>query len=445
MEQARQLLQRSGFTPSPEELAAVEKQGFDAATDRLVDQARKRTVAITPPPSWVDEADPYSATVPRNVGPEERKEYRRRREERMVELAGWWMQEMRATDAPLTERMTLFWHGHFASAHKKVGIPHLMYRQNRTFREHALGNYRELLHAAAHEPAMMVFLDAQSNKKGQPNENFARELLELFTLGEGHYTEKDIKEAARAFTGWQVKRPQAFFMVNAKLHDDGNKTLFGKTGKFDGDQVIDLILQQPGAAEFIVGKLWLEFVSPMPDKAAVQRLAAGFRKDWELAPLMKALLREPALRDPANSGTMVKSPVEMVVGTLRLTNLQLKDMRLPALVTGAQGQMLFAPPNVKGWPGGDDWITTNNLLTRQQFLLFVSGDAADLGSARVARQAVRTERGNIQRRFDEFAELYPPGGATRFLAVSPVQPAMDGASPQERMRDWLLDPAYQVK
>lgn len=453
MEQARQLLQRSGFTPDPAELSAMEKQEFDAAVGRIVDHAHERTQAKTPPPAWVNEADPFSASLPGRDAPLDKiKEYRQRRAQRMADLMGWWMAEMRDTDAPLTERMTLFWHGHFASILVKVNVPHLMYRQNQTFRQYSLGNYRSLLHAAAREPAMLIFLDGQNNRKTQPNENFARELLELFTLGEGHYTEKDIKEAARAFTGWQVKKPEGTFMFNEKQHDDATKSVLGQTGNFDGDQLIDLILQQPRAATFIVEKLWREFVSPKPDAAAVQRLAADFRKDWELAPLMKALLRQPVLRDPANAGTLVKSPVELVVGTVRLIDLPISDARMTALIAGAQGQTLFSPPNVKGWPGGEDWITTNTLLARQQFLRYVSGDAPDMGPSGFGsaveteyRRFIKKQREDIQRTTSAFAEQYPPGGATLFLAVAPVQPAMDGASPQERMRDWLLDPAYQVK
>src|SRR5258706_158646 len=194
----------------------------------------------------------------------------------------------------------------FAGRQQKVKANQLMYRQNLLLRRHALGNFAVLLHAIARDPAMVVYLDSASNRKGEPNENFAREVMELFTLSEGHYTENDIKEAARAFTGWSLARETFGFRFRPMLHDDGDKTVLGRSGRFDGDQVLDILLAQPATAEFITAKLWKEFISPTPDEREVKRLAKLFRDSgYELTPLLSALLASDAFFAPADRGPLV--------------------------------------------------------------------------------------------------------------------------------------------
>jgi uncharacterized protein (DUF1800 family) len=276
---------------------------------------------------------------------------------------------MLATASPLTERMTLFWHNHFVSSQQKVRPARLMYAQNATFRAHAVGDFRALLHAAATEPAMELYLDSVQNRRGAPNENFAREVMELFTLGEGHYSEQDVKEAARAFTGWSLDRDSGTFLFRPRLHDDGVKTIFGKRGNFDGDDVLDLILARPETSRFIVDKLWREFVSPEPDPAAVARIAERFRASgYDVKVALRGLLLDPAFWARDNRGTLVKSPVELVVGTLHSLQLSPRAGLPYALAAAGMSQNLFAPPNVKGWPGGERWINTTTLLARKQFL-----------------------------------------------------------------------------
>src|SRR5450432_4935955 len=228
-----------------------------------------------------------------------------------LDLRGWWVEEMLATPSPLTERMTLFWHNHFVSSQQKVKLAELMYRQNVTLRANALGNFGVLLHAIGRDPAMVIYLDSAQNRKGTPNENFAREVMELFTLGEGNYTEQDVKEAARAFTGWSLDRTSGQFVFRRFIHDDGVKTVLGRTGNLDGDQVLDILLAQPATAEFVTSKLWREFVSPDPDPREVRRIAQLFRSsNYDIKVALRALLTCDAFWAPENRGTLVKSPVE---------------------------------------------------------------------------------------------------------------------------------------
>ena len=215
---------------------------------------------------------------------------------------------------------------------------------------------------------MLIYLDGMRSVARQPNENFARELLELFTLGEGHYSEADIKAAARAFTGWTVDRETGHFRTRDNEHDGGEKTFLGQTGRFDGDAIVAILLKHPRTAETIVEKLWREFVSLKPDPAEVKRLAGSFRANYEIKPLMRAILLSAQFRDPANRGALIKSPVELVVGTVHLLGLPVPEKTQLVRMMQGLGQMPFDPPNVKGWAGGESWITTYTLLLRQQFL-----------------------------------------------------------------------------
>ena len=216
---------------------------------------------------------------------------------------------------------------------------------------------------------MLIYLDVAQSRKGQPNENFAREVMELFTLGEGQYTEQDIKEAARAFTGWSLDRETGQYLFRPGLHDPGVKTVLGRSGRFDGDAVLDIILAQPQTSQYITARLWREFVSAEPDPREVKRIAQIFRgQDYDVKSALRALLLSDAFWAPDNRGTLVKSPVELVVGTVRQLEVT-PGAALPfAVVSSGMGQNLFAPPNVKGWPGGEAWINSNTLLARKQFL-----------------------------------------------------------------------------
>jgi uncharacterized protein (DUF1800 family) len=265
--------------------------------------------------------------------------------------------------------MTLFWHNHFVSSQQKVRVARFMYTQNALLRAHALGNFGSQLHAVAKDPAMLIYLDTAQSRKTQPNENFAREVMELFTLGEGRYQEQDIKEAARAFTGWSIDRETGQYLFRPGAHDYGVKTVLGTSGRFDGDAVLDVLLARPETSEFVTAKLWREFVSPEPVAREVQRIAQLFREqNLDVKIALRALLLTDAFWAAENRGALVKSPVELVVGTLRQLELTPTAAAPFAIAATGMGQALLSPPNVKGWPGGDVWINSTTLLARKQFL-----------------------------------------------------------------------------
>jgi uncharacterized protein (DUF1800 family) len=366
---ARHLLVRSGFAPKQSEVDALTGKSASNAVTAIVSAAH----AVKPlhaAPDFVSQSPPIPYRLLKSK--EEQQAQRQQQFREGLELKTWWMREMIETPAPLRERMTLFWHSHFATSQQKVNGSQGMWRQNQLLRAQALGNFRELLHAVAKDPAMLVYLDGANSRKEAPNENFAREVMELFTLGEasqgGRYTEQDIKEAARAFTGWSVERDDFSFKFRPAFHDDGNKTILGRSGNFDGDAVLDILLEQPAAARFIVGKLWKEFVSPVPDNAQVERIAQRFRSSgYDIGTAVKELLLTDAFWADANRGSLVKSPVDLVVGTVRQFDFSYTDVTPFALKAAQLGQNLLVPPNVKGWPGQNEWVTATTLLERKRF------------------------------------------------------------------------------
>ena len=468
-DEARHLLNRAGFGASPGEIAEFSQLPREQAVEKLLRTAR--SVAAQSAPAWVKEG----ITPPRQLrdgGEEARKAFQQEQVRRGFELRGWWLAEMIATSSPLLERMTLFWHNHFVSSQQKVKYVQLMYRQNVLLRQHALGNFAGLLHTASKDPAMIIYLDSASNRKGQPNENFAREVMELFTMGEGQYGEADIREAARAFTGWSIDPETGEYRWRPFVHDDGAKTVLGKTGNFDGDAVLDILLARPATAEFITRKLWREFVSPDPDEREVKRIAARFRDSgYDIRTALRWILLSPAFWSAEARGSLVKSPVDLVVGTLRSFQFETGDVLPFAIVTAGLGQNLFAPPNVKGWPGGEAWINSSTLLARKQFLerLFRGeempreamkdgGRMADFAKVKGAgrlgpegRERFVRAMGDIH--FDSAAWLqgvggYAPLARRTVLAIDPANESL--ATPQTPPgKDWLrqlvLDPAYQLK
>ena len=458
---ARHLLNRTHFAAGPAEIDAFAGLTREQAVDRLLSWTGKP--AVTPPPAWV-EAPFESLRRFRGMGAEERKLAVREMFQKAVELQSWWLTEMLVTPSPLTEKMTLFWHNHFVSSQQKVRSPQLMYGQNVLLRRHALGNFGALLHVIARDPAMVIYLDSASNRKGQPNENFAREVMELFTLGEGHYAESDVKEAARAFTGWSVDPDRGEFVFRGRAHDDGVKTVLGRTGNLDGDAVLDVLLAQPQTAELIAAKLWREFVSPDPDPGEVRRIARVLRESgYEIRPALRALLTSDAFYAPGSRAALIKSPVELVVGTLRQFNISTGEPLPFVLGVAVLGQNLFAPPNVKGWPGGAMWINSTTLLARKAFLdrLFrveeLRAMVAEGGTVEPPRAAARMGEGR-QRYLQALLDVQFDGGKwlSQFegrpellprviLAAAPVTEAPPAVEGIELIRHLVLDPVYQLK
>jgi hypothetical protein len=294
----------------------------------------------------------------------------------MRRASQWWAERMLLTPRPLEEKLTLFWHDHFATSQEKVLNFELMLGQNETLRKHANGNFHELLVAVAQDPAMLIWLDNRANVKGKPNENFAREVMELFTMGEGHgYTERDIRELARALTGWTLPKIEsvtdaAKFVDNPKLHDDGVKTFLGETGNWNGYDALKIILKQPATPQFLTRKLYQYFVRDDLDPAVNTQLAARLRdSNYELKPLLKTMFLSKDFYSPASTGTQIKEPVHFLVSTWRKLGLK----RLPGIpdfieTSATLGEQLFFPPNVAGWPGGKSWINPATLLLRGNYV-----------------------------------------------------------------------------
>ena len=476
---ARHLLNRTGFGATDAEIRRMVGMTREEAARTLL--ASTRTTAVIAPPAWTTEAGPLRYPRGENASEMEKKQFQQEQIRDGLELRGWWLDEMLATPSPLTERMTLFWHNHFVSSQQKVKLARLMYGQNVTLRAHALGHFGDLLHAVARDPAMVIYLDSAQNRKGTPNENFSRELMELFTLGEGNYGEQDIQEAARAFTGWSLDRESGRFVFRRLIHDYGNKTVLGRSGNFDGADVLDILLAKTETAEFISRKLWREFVSPDPDEAEVKRIASRFRDSrYDIKVALYSLLTSEAFYAKENRGVLVKSPVDLVVGTLKQFGLKPGEPVPFAVAAAAMGQNLFSPPNVKGWPGGQAWINTSTLLARKAFLdrLFRADDAganmADASARAMTpapKQAIAAggvqesevarrirflramERGLKSVQFDSDAWLAEldttesrTDAATRLLlAYTPQTPADPASASLAMVRRIVLDAAYQLK
>jgi hypothetical protein len=353
---AAHLYRRAAFGANGEELAETEKLGLEGTLDLLLN-GRPQHVEIL---GTLTDVGRIAAG----------------RDDAGSQLRGWWLYCMLQGGHPLREKLTLFWHNHFATSIAKVRDSNLMFRQNCLLREHALGKFGPMLQAISRDGAMLVWLDSNSNVKGKPNENYARELMELFSLGVGNYTERDVREAARAFTGWHTDG--IGFQFKAAAHDTGIKKVLGQTGNLDGGDVVRIVLEQPAAARFLVRKLYAAFVSEIaPPDALLEPLCDSFRKnDYDIAALMKTILASRHFYSEHAFRKRIKSPVEFAVGAVRSIYKQYEEsdpnyrafppQALVARLT-AMGQALFAPPNVKGWPGGRVWLNTATVLERDNF------------------------------------------------------------------------------
>ncbi len=366
---AAHLLRRAGFSGTPDEIERFTQMGRRSAVYTLVHYERQTarfqppTVLPYQPPPFKDMGEPTQ---------EQREAYVRiRRQNEAAQLANiteWWIRRMISTPRPLEERLVLFWHGHLTSGIREVQSARFMFDQNNLFRRYAYGDYRELLLRIAADPAMLRYLDNDNNVAREPNENFARELLELFTMGEGHYAERDIKEVARAFTGWSVDGRTGQFTYNQRNHDDGVKMLFGRYGRFQGTEVIDVILQQPQTARFMADKLWRHLAGTAPSDALLDAMALELRRArFDFRPLIEKILLSDAFYEDGVRWAMVKSPVDLVVGTCRLLEIDLYDAAEMSRMLRLMGQQLYQPPNVKGWDGGVAWINTATLFERYNF------------------------------------------------------------------------------
>jgi uncharacterized protein (DUF1800 family) len=504
-QQLQHLYWRAGFGPRPEDIAAglspakalrqllrdaekctpIESPAFHYA-DPLgaVMAVQPAAPAPTVPPvaSELPLLSPRTAALPtgrlaapvlrrRDLTPEQRKLQNEGIRDAFAAMSTAWMERMATGPGQLREKMALFWHGHFACRTRR---PDDSLQLLNTIRAHALGGFSDLLLAVSREPAMLQFLNNQQNKKEHPNENFAREVMELFTLGRGNYTETDVKEAARAFTGWSYDGHNNF-VFRERQHDAGSKTFLGHTGNLGGEDVLTSILQQPAAAAFLVTKLYRFFVNDVPNPAHIGPLAVAFRRShYDIADLAERLFSADWFYDAANVGVRIKSPVELIAGLRRTLGVQV-DNALPLLgYQKALGQTLFMPPNVAGWPGGRNWIDSSSLLLRLQlpvilfknaeFAVRLKDDENDItpqttGKERTVRNTVgaRLPLASLQQLLGSASAVEQPQQLARCLLQVPIRPenlalvqqaAAKAATPEEQLRITLISllslPEYQL-
>ncbi len=375
LEDARHLLNRSGFGATARELNRYIGMPRSQAIDLIVDGLSSRPASR--PPAWINGPAPHHWT--RNeLAPTERRIFNDARDQEIQSLRLWWIREMIETGSPQAEKLTLFWHNHFATAFSAINDQSIsIARQHMMFREHGSGNFKALLRAVIRDPAMLNYLDNDNSRKQSPNENLARELFELFTLGEGNYTERDIKNAARALTGYTTSATRnLLFQFKPENHDTGVKTVFGQQGKFNADNLIDLILEQPATARFIAAKFWSWLVSDVkPSPEQLKPLAKSFRRSgYNITMLYREILRSEAFWQQSHRATIVHSPVSLVVGAIRSTGVVPSSWQTLPYSLQQLGQNLFEPPNVAGWPGGATWVTPGRLLNRLEWLDSMSKD-----------------------------------------------------------------------
>ena len=465
-ERAAHLLERTGFGALPAEVqhsltlgpraavaALVRPQGADDPAVRAFDRSGLPDTGIDPfpqtRPAATDAASARGAAIGVEVKPSGNRPLQPVVDKfffwlraSMLEcnrISYWWANRMLVTRRPLVEKMALFWHGHFATHEDKVRDYRKMLGQVELFQRRGLGNFRELMIAVAQDPAMLAFLDAGVNVKGAPNENFAREILEMFTMGVGHYSEQDIRESARAFTGWNASGTR--FFIDAERHDDGPKTVFGREARFDGVQVIDLILEQPATADYIASRIYRYFVRDEISPEMQRRLGAVLRDNrYELAPLLETIFLSRDFYSAASVGTRIKSPVELLVSTYRKLGLR----EVPGLpdfneVSRSLGQQLLHPPTVAGWAYGRAWITPGLLIERGNFVrdvmfpdfMLVSNDRYPLI---VVGSEVRAVHERISRGLDVTAATMPEGTAMG-----------DGAAMSEAARKLDREEAFNTR
>ena len=442
---AAHLLNRAGFGATPDEIERTRQKGLIAAVRDLVDV--KPDAANVPPPAWADPRNIRAQRMEIKSAKDSGEDFKAKiREVRMMEgdeivdLRRWWLDRMLNGPAPLLEKMTLFWHGHFATSIQKVRDAYWMWLQNDMLRRNALGNFATLVKKISRDPAMMIYLDLQQSRQEHPNENWARELMELFTVGIGNYSEQDIRESARAFTGYRIDFTTQQFRFAPFQQDHRPKTFMGRTGNLSGDDIIDALVSKAACGQFIGRKLWRFFVEDEPSPAVVDSVAATIRKhNFEIRPILREIFSSAEFYSDHAMGNQIKSPVQYIVQTSKLLDAAAPPPLAAQNAMRQMGQILFAPPNVKGWDGGKQWISTSTLLFRYNFSNYlINGDAilpanarqprqgADVGFGRAAQYAKQIKRDPI-----DVGKLMPtdarskPGDVVDLLAkrLFPTRPA----------------------
>jgi hypothetical protein len=429
---AAHLLSRAGFGGTMQEIEHIRSIGPEAAIDELMDfpdiPAEEQSESDLPdlsaieglPKSFRDIARQLAEAKDLPAKQKIRQQINQANMEVLMTTMNWWMTRMVSGPHPMQEKLTFFWHGHFTTSAKDEKMSALMWRQNELLRTNAAGNFATLVHAISRDPAMLDYLNNTQNRKEHPNENYARELMELFTLGIGHYTETDVKQGARAFTGWTHDGDD--FVFHTSEHDYGYKNYLGNSGDFNGDDVVNIILQQPNCAPFIATELYKYFVSEEVDPAMSQALGQLLRKNnYELRPLLRTMLTSKAFYQPDVIGSQIKSPVQLVVGSIRMLGVQMPPQRTLVASLTQMGQVPFLPPNVRGWVGGRTWINTGTVFVRYNAGVWLTGgDSPGFLQGRLTGKDVKIQSDNPRR------------GAVTF---SPGQ--TDGTSAEEIVDQWL--------
>lgn len=394
MDKINHLYWRAGFGLSPGEWQERKYWSTSKAVDSLFKGVQNAYSIVIPNGQTIR---------PKELNKEQIVEMRKK-ERKLVALQNVdWIKRMASSkQGALLERMALFWHDHFACTTKNS---RLAIQQLNTIQQYALGNFRDLVLAIAKDASMIRFLNNQQNRKRSPNENFARELLELFTIGRGNYSEKDIKEAARAFTGWSSNL-RGEYVFRQRQHDYGRKTFFGKTGDFNGDDIVDIILERRETATYITTKIYRYFVNEKVDNQIIQHLSQLFyRSDYNIGLLMRTIFESDWFYDAHNIGTKIKSPVELMAGIMRSVDVNFKNELGLIFVQRALGQVLFNPPNVAGWPGGKSWIDNSTLMLRLNLVnyLFYSAEV----NLRTKDDLKAKIRGKAKRRLNAKVNINP--------------------------------------
>src|SRR5277367_6314283 len=417
------LLRRAGFGYSPVELKYYKSLGYERTLEELLE------------PEKVDNDKLTDALAQQNFD-----------FTRLVDLKRWWLYRMAFTRRPLEEKMTLFWHGHFATSNRKVDNPYFMYTQNVKQRDYGLGNFGDLLMTMSKDPAMIVWLDNQQNRKGKPNENYAREVMELFSLGIGNYSEQDIKEGARAFTGWQ-SRPDGFFF-SAKDHDNGIKNFLGQQGNFNGDDIVNILVRTAAMPQFIARKLCKFFVADNPSDTVVNDVASAYKPDERnIRKMMETIFTHPEFISQTSYHAKIKGPAELVVGTIKSLQVTKLDAELPNQMA-RMGQSIFEPMTVKGWDGGAAWVSTDMMMERFNFATKITQQKFDamegyiVPSALVAKQGLQTPTETVNYFLNLLVDNDVPASArnelTQYVSSDDSGKAIDPNSQEERLQDAKL-------
>lgn len=369
------LLWRAGFGPAVEQLNELDRYNPRQYWSALVKASEKPPTPIEVANNAIDGLvmgiQTFAELSKRELDADQRKELQQRNRNGIRDLNAIWMSKMVNSSAQLREKMAFFWHGHFACRNLNV-----LYQQQllNIIRQHALGNFGTMLKAVSRSAAMLNFLNNQQNRKDHPNENFAREVMELFTIGRGNYSETDVKEAARAFTGWTANF-QGEFLFRRFQHDFGTKNVLGRSGNFDGEEVLNILLEEKKTAVYITTKLYRFLVNEIPDAKHIQWLSDRFYKNgYEIGPLLEDIFTSDWFFESKHIGTRIKSPIELLAGIRRLLPMQIEEASGQLLLQRGLGQVLFYPPNVAGWPGGKTWIDSSSLMLRMRVPRLLLGE-----------------------------------------------------------------------